>query len=210
MAKPPKKLTTVSYTVLGLLRLKPHSPYELAGQIKRLSVFWSSAESVVYEEPKNLVAHGLARASTEKAGKRSRTVYTITAGGKRELSRWFQEPTADPQIQFEAMLKVLFADASTKDDVLRAIETIRAWAEQTRANGEAISADYVDGEPPYPDRAHIVALTMAYQVSFVDAVRTWADWATTEVESWDGTGPQRDLDPVVFERVVKGAHPIAE
>ena len=64
MAKPPKKLTTVSFIVLGLLRLKPHSPYELARQIERLSVFWSSAESVVYEEPKNLVAHGLARAST--------------------------------------------------------------------------------------------------------------------------------------------------
>jgi len=210
MAKPPKKLTTVSFIVLGLLRLKPHSPYELARQIKRLSVFWSSAESVVYEEPKNLVARGLARATTETSGKRSRTVYTITAAGKRELARWFREPTVDPQIQFEAMLKVLFADATTKDDVLGAIETIRTWAGQTRTRGEAISADYVDGDPPYPDRAHIVALTMAYQVSFVDAVNNWADWATAQVEGWDGTGPQRHVDLDVFERIVKGDHPIAE
>ena len=208
MAKPPKKLTTVSYTILGLLRLKPHNPYELAQQIKRLAVFWSSAESVVYEEPKNLVAHGLAKAATDTDGARPRTVYSITAKGRRELTRWMSEPTSGPQIQFEAMLKVLFADASTKDDALGAIKAIREWTDQTRDNGEAISANYVDDEPPYPDRAHIVALTMAYQMTFVRAVHEWADWAEAQIEMWDGTGPQTDVDLSVFERVVEGDAPI--
>jgi PadR family transcriptional regulator AphA len=55
-----KKLTSVSYGILGLLGLRPHTPYELAQQFKRSGTFWASAESVVYNEPKTLVAHGLA------------------------------------------------------------------------------------------------------------------------------------------------------
>lgn len=207
MAKPPKRLTTVSYTILGLLRIKQHSPYELAHQVKRLAVFWSSAESVVYEEPKNLVAHGLAKAASEADGKRSRTVYSITAKGKRELARWMSEPTGGPQIQFEAMLKVLFADASTKDDALAAVKAVRQWTEQTQANGEEISSGYVDGDPPYPDRAHIVSLTMAYQMMFVRSVQQWAEWAENQIESWEGTGPQPEIDVAVFERVVRGDPP---
>lgn len=208
MARPTKKLTTVSHTILGLLGLTPHSPYELARQVRRLSVFWSSAESVVYEEPKNLVRHGLARAATQASGKRERTVYTITDAGRQELTRWLTTPSGDPQIQFEAMLKVLFADAGTTADVAAAIDGIRTWARQTRSDGEAISADYVDGSPPYPDRAHIVALTMAYQVSFVDAVLAWADWAEAQVATWEGTGRQPQPDLTVFEQVVAGRNPL--
>ena len=208
MARPTKKLTTVSHTVLGLLGLKSHSPYELARQVRRLSVFWSSAESVVYEEPKNLVRHGLARAATESSGKRTRTVYSITAAGRRELRRWMATPAGDPQIQFEAMLKVLFADAGDEADVRAAIDGIRSWARQTRSDGEAIATDYLQDTAPYPDRAHIVALTMAYQVSFVDAVLAWADWAEAQVATWEGTGRQPHPDLTVFEQVVAGRSPL--
>lgn len=209
MSKPPKKLTTVSYTILGLLGLKPHTPYELARQVERLAVFWSSAESVVYTEPKNLVAHGLARASAEATGGRSRTVYTITPAGRKALRAWMASLSGGPQVQFEAMLKVLFADAATKDELLAAIAAIDEWAAITRANGEAISANYLDGDPPYPDRAHIVALTMGYQIAFVRAVADWVTWARAQVEGWDGTGPQPTVDLTVFEQVVAGANPVA-
>ena len=208
MSKPTKKLTTVSYTVLGLLRLRPHTPYELAGQVRRLAVFWTSAESVVYTEPKNLVAHGLARAASQQNGKRSRTVYSITPAGERALAAWMTTPSGGPQVQFEAMLRVLFADAGTKAEVLAAVEAIAAWAAMTRANGEAISRDYVDGHPPYAERTHIVALTMAYQVLFVRAVQDWAAWATEQIERWDGTGAQPRVDLTVFERVIRGADPL--
>ena len=210
MAKPTKKLTTVSYTVLGLLRLRPHTPYELAGQVKRLAVFWTSAESVVYEEPKNLVAHGLAQATTEQNGKRSRTVYTITPAGERALSAWMSTPSGGPQIQFEAMLRVLFADAGTKAELLAAVDVIATWAAMTRANGEAISRDYLEDQAPYAGRTHIVALTMAYQMHFVRAVQDWAEWAARQIGGWDGTGTRPDVELEVFERVVRGEDPLGE
>lgn len=63
MAGRTKKLTSVSYGILGLLGLRPHTPYELAQQFRRSGTFWATAESVVYNEPETLVAHGLAGAA---------------------------------------------------------------------------------------------------------------------------------------------------
>jgi hypothetical protein len=117
--------------------------------------------------------------------------------------------TGGPQVQFEAMLKVLFADAATKDEVLAVVDAIGEWAAITRASGEAIAADYLDGEPPYPDRAHIVALTMGYQIAFVQAVQDWVAWARDQIERWDGTGAQPTVDLAVFEQVVAVQNPVA-
>jgi DNA-binding PadR family transcriptional regulator len=210
MSTSPKTLTTVSYEVLGLLALKPHSPYELARQVERLAVFWASAESVVYTEPKNLVAHGLARAATSANGRRARTVYSITPAGRRALRAWLASPTEGPRVQFEGMLKVLFAGAGTKTELLAAIDAIEKWAATTRIDGEGISTAYLHGNPPYPDRAHIVALTVGYQVAQVAAVQQWVAWARAQIDRWEGTGPQPTTDLRTFEEVVAGRNPVAD
>src|SRR5919198_1204279 len=55
MSRAPKRLTTTSYALLGLLALQPWSTYELAAQMDRgLSTFWPRARSNVYEELKKL------------------------------------------------------------------------------------------------------------------------------------------------------------
>ena len=75
--------TTTSYAILGLLAVKPWTTYELAQQMTRaLGHFWPRAESNLYEEPKKLVALGLARAAPDKVGKRPRTLYSITPKGR--------------------------------------------------------------------------------------------------------------------------------
>src|SRR5215813_6000700 len=104
-----KPLTTTSYALLGLLRLRPWTTYELAKQVQRgLGWFWPRAERKLYDEPKNLVAHGLARATEEHTGNRPRTVYAITPAGRKALRLWLGEPSAPPAFEFEAMVKVFF------------------------------------------------------------------------------------------------------
>jgi DNA-binding PadR family transcriptional regulator len=104
-------LTTTSYAILGLLAVKPWTTYELAQQMQRaLGQFWPRAESKLYEEPKKLVAHGLARASSEMVGKRPRTVYTITPKGRRALAAWVPTPGDGPTLEFEQLVKVFFAE----------------------------------------------------------------------------------------------------
>src|SRR4029453_3148449 len=67
-------LTTTSYAVLSLLAVRPMTTYELAKQMQRtLRDVWPRAESVIYEEPKRLVEHRLATASTDMVGRRAST-----------------------------------------------------------------------------------------------------------------------------------------
>lgn len=187
MAGRTKKLTSVSYGILGLLGLRPHTPYELAQQFRRSGTFWATAESVVYNEPKALVAHGLASAAAEANGGRRRTRYSITPAGRTELRRWLSDPATEPQFQFDAMMKILFSDLGDKDDLLGAIEAMRAWADRTQAGAAMITHDYTTGDEPYPDRAHIVGLTQTYRVGLAQMTRQWADWAEQQVRYWPDT-----------------------
>jgi DNA-binding PadR family transcriptional regulator len=99
-------LTTTSYAILGLLAIQPWSTYELAQQMERsLGRVWPRAQSKLYEEPKKLVAHGLAKASVEQVGQRPRTRYAITPKGRRALATWLREPGAGPVLEFEQLLK---------------------------------------------------------------------------------------------------------
>src|ERR1700754_5069373 len=109
---PNKQLTPTSSAILVLLATQPFATYELAQQMDRtVSWFWPRAASMVYEEPKKLVAAGLASARVTFTGKRRSTVYEITDAGREALRHSLDEPATGLRMQFEAMLKVAFADA---------------------------------------------------------------------------------------------------
>ena len=122
-----QRLTTTSYVILGLLSLRSWSTYELAQQMRRsLRYYWPRAESHIYEAPKRLVDHGLATASLEHAGRRRRTVYTITAKGRKALRAWLAEPGHGPLVEFEGLVKLLFAEGAGKSELLATLEIGRA------------------------------------------------------------------------------------
>src|SRR5258708_15347095 len=103
------ELTTTSYAILGLLALRPWTTYELAQQMDRaLGLFWPRTRSKLFEEPKKLVALGLARASSERVGKRPRTVYTITPKGRRALTAWVPQRGEGPVLEFEQLVRVVY------------------------------------------------------------------------------------------------------
>src|SRR3954451_11209192 len=101
---PASRLTTTSFALLCLLGVRPWSSYELTRQMDRtLGRMWPRATSKLYEEPKKLVLHGLARARTEQIGARTRTVYEITDPGRRALAAWMATPGAGPSLEFEGL-----------------------------------------------------------------------------------------------------------
>src|SRR6516165_1624307 len=97
-------LTTTSYAFLGLLAERPWTTYELAQQIQTsLHNFWPRSERQLYEQPKLLVAHGLATATRDKVGRRPRTVYRITPAGRRALKAWLAVPSTVCTFEYEAL-----------------------------------------------------------------------------------------------------------
>ena len=188
------KLTTTSYVMLGLLALKNWSTYELAQQMRRsIHFYWPRAESKIYEEPKKLVAHGFATATRGYAGKRPRTIYAITREGRKELRRWLAEPGKGPVVEFEGLVKVLFADQADRSALLATLASLRAEAEDARRHHVELATDLAETGGPFPERLHVNTLVFKLMWEQTQMVLRWIAWAEDEVADWpeDASLPER-------------------
>jgi len=178
--------TTTSFAVLGLLSVRSWTTYELAKQVQRsLNWFWPRAERKLYDEPKRLVADGLASAHREFTGQRPRTVYAITGDGRDALRQWLDSPSAPRSTEFEAMLKVFFADAGSLDQLAATVDAIEAGAVERIQ--DLVGMVENAGDSGFPERRHISALAIRLQYLQETAVLTWTRWARAQIAEWRST-----------------------
>jgi PadR family transcriptional regulator AphA len=192
MSDLPSPLPTTSYAILGMLALRPWSAYELTQQLRRsLDYCWRTAESVWYSEPKRLVRLGLATARRETAatGRRTRTVYAITAQGRELLSAWLASNPEPPRLQTETILRLLYADQGSTEDLLAAVRSLQQWAAGQAAAALPQIRGYLDEEHPTPfaPRLHIIALIARFHTNVIEQIALWAEQAEAEIRSWPGT-----------------------
>jgi PadR family transcriptional regulator AphA len=200
------RLTSTSYAVLGLLAVRSWSTYELTRQMDRsIGRMWPRAASKLYEEPKKLVALGLATGDTETVGRRPRTVYSITEEGRTALAAWLTEPGEGPGVEFEQLLKLSFADHGTREDAARTVAAARAWAEERNAVNRLVAAEYAAGEGPYQDRAAQTMLAGAFFTELYAMVARWADWAAEQVASWPEEPADATADPEELAAIARRA-----
>ena len=202
------RLTTTSYAILGLLSVQPWPAYELTSQMKRGMRFtWPRAETRIYQEPKNLVTQGLARARVEMNGRRSRTIYSITPRGRAALRRWLVEPSAPPQFECEALLKTTFADEGTKESLLATLRGLQAEAGSHYEQLGRQVEDYLATGGPFPERLHLIALIGKFIHEHLAQLERWARWAEAQVETWPDVGPasQVPIPREVFEEILQAA-----
>ena len=181
------QLSPTSFAILALLSIRPFTTYELAQQMDRtVSWFWPRAASIIYEEPKKLVTAGLATSQATFTGKRRGTVYQITDAGRVGLRDWLDTPAAGMRMEFEAMLKVAFADAGDINQLRAAVGEIREDAEARLAELLDRSTQYATNGGPFPDRLPIVAITGKLLMGQYEAVVRWARWAEDAIGQWTG------------------------
>lgn len=200
------RLNTTSYAVLALLAVKPWSTYELAKQMERsLSAVWPRVESVIYEEPRKLVAHALATATKEYTGRRASTVYAITDEGREALRSWLGEPGAGPALEFEALLKVAFADHGSLEGLRANLRSIRSMADARRLEAAERMREYQKTGGPFPHRLAVIALVARFHNEQAELLYRWAEWAEGEVRSWSGvtseTGARVPADAFWLDRI---------
>ena len=190
-----RPLTTTSYAVLGLLAVRPRSAYDLVRQIKRSNIrlIWPRAESKLYEEPKTLVAHGLATAGVARTGARRRSVYRITPRGRHALRQWLGEPGAGLLLEFESMVKVVYGDFGTKEQLLANIQRIRAGTVERASASLPLVRELAEVGPRFPERAHVIAVADRFLVDMLQTTLRWSEWAEHVVEQWSGTRQDRAM-----------------
>lgn len=180
-----KSLTTTSYALLGLLSIQPWSTYELAKQVERsLGWFWPRTERKIYDEAKRLVGSGHATAKHEPAGSRPRTVYKITAKGRRALRTWLDQPSAPPKLEAEALVRIFFADAGDLEQLRATLDELAATARENLDQLAELIAAADDPDYPFGARLHINAIAIRFQRDYHDMIANWAEWATDQTNSW--------------------------
>jgi DNA-binding PadR family transcriptional regulator len=187
----PPKMTTSSFAVLALLDLKPWAGYELTHQAQRsLRYAWPKSERLLYSEPKKLVELGFASVHREDNGKRSRNVYTITNDGREALSEWTSTRTQPPRLEIEALLRVLFADHGSREDLLGALDEFEADIGEHHEAIVELMRSYLDGGHPFPQRTHLSVLFATFQIEMFKSIERWIEFARDEIDEWPTT---RDL-----------------
>ena len=204
-------LTTTSYAILGLLAVKPWSTYELTQQMGRsLGHMWPRASSKLYEEPKKLVEHGLARATEDQVGRRPRTVYSITAKGRRALARWLQQPGDGPVLEWEQLVKVFFSDNGTKADALATLDAALDWAQSRSMQAAAVGHEYLEHGGPFPERGAQTNISVRFLIDFYALVADWASWAQTIIETWPDDPRDAVADESLFRENIERADAATE
>jgi primosomal protein N'' len=140
-------------------------------------------------------------------------VYRITPAGRRALAGWLESEPAPPQLEFEAVLRLFYADATTKEAILSTLAQTQDEIRQSYAEGMTLVHAWLAGEAPFPERLHISALVAAFTRDLLDLMLRWSEFAQHEIEQWprtDGLGAtQRTrqlLQRLADEQPVVDAH----
>ena len=171
---------------------------------RSLGRIWPRATSKLYEEPKKLVAHGLAQTWTEHVGRRQRTMYSITADGRQALAAWLQHPGDGPVLEFEQLLKVFFAENGTRADTLATLAAAQEWARARCEESWVVGRQYLDGHGPFGRLAEL-QLASRFITDFYRLVGEWSRWAATVVNAWPDDLRQARHDPAVVAETVRRA-----
>jgi DNA-binding PadR family transcriptional regulator len=205
----PSDLTTSSHAMLGMLAIRPWTTYELAQHMERgVGRLWPpSARSKAFNEPKRLAELGLVKATADTVGRRPRTVYRITAKGRRALKAWLDTPGEPTRLESEQLLKLFFAEHGTTDQARATVAAIAAWATEHAEENTAVARSYLDGTGPFPERAAVLTVVGKLMTDFVDTIANWADWAATVLDEWPDDPNDAEPDWTTLETIANRRPP---
>jgi len=182
------RITISSYAVLALLSLRPWTGYELTNQAQRsLRHAWPKSERLLYSEPKKLVELGYATTHKEQIGNRTRNVYEITDLGSDALKERTKTRTRPPHIEVEALLRLLFADHGSIEDLRGALDDLEDDIGTQHGAIVELMSSYLDGGHPFPERTHLSVLFATFQIEMFRSIERWIEFARTEIDEWPTT-----------------------
>jgi PadR family transcriptional regulator AphA len=172
------KLTPFSYVILVLVGESGAGPHDLIRMMRQGRIYWTAAESHFYAEPKRLAKLGLLSAHKEPGQTRERTVYELTAKGRKAVADWLAEPSGFIRIQNEPATRLLGADlARSESDVRKSLGAVRAEIDE-------LSEGLAEGErvvPTLPHRERYLRLNHDLSRRILNAFSDWLDEVEREL-----------------------------
>jgi DNA-binding PadR family transcriptional regulator len=133
--------------------------------------FWSGAGSHVLGTARRLADDGYLRTRREPAKTRPRTVYELTAKGRRAIRAWLAEPSSFPVIHHEAAIRLFASDLGDIEQVLASLQALRDELPRLQALVEF----HEQRADAIPHRTQALRLNHALARRLIDAHRAWID-----------------------------------
>lgn len=170
------KTPTSRYAILGMLSIAPMSGYDIKQVVEQsIAHFWTESYGRIYPVLRELEREKLARKKIERApGKPDRQVYSLTAAGKRELSRWLGEPAGPDPKRNELLLKLFFSRHLEPEKRLAHVAAAKARRVELLEVLEATEASLKAQPSKHPDLPYWL-ITLSYGKHTARAVIEWAD-----------------------------------
>jgi len=125
------ELSPTGYVILGMLRGRPRSGYEIKQAVDNSTgFFWAASYGQIYPELRKLAKVGLVEGESQPTGGRRRTVYRLTDAGQDELRRWLDRPPVRLELRDEGLLKLFFARAAGPGKALEIIDAKQRLVEE--------------------------------------------------------------------------------
>jgi PadR family transcriptional regulator AphA len=170
------ELTLFSYEILGLVGGGGAGAHDLRRMAQRGRILAWAGESQYYVEPKRLARLGYLSAHKEPGRTRERTVYTLTAKGRRALTDYARTPVAVTPVKSEALLRLLICDLVGEEVTRESLATLRDDIEdlQLRLDDSERTAKEL------PHRAKYLLLANAFLRGFLELHRELVDQVERE------------------------------
>jgi PadR family transcriptional regulator AphA len=173
------ELNATAKVLLGFIAARPRSGYEIK-QLVDLSTryFWAASYGRIYPELKRLEGEGLIAGADASQGARSRTVYKLTAKGRKVAEEWIASPPEVYELRDEGLLKLFFA-AAGPEAAIEILDAKQRLHEQKLAALRAVEpgalAAAAEGDP-FPN------LVRRYGVETSEWTIEWCERARAELE----------------------------
>ena len=167
----------LSYVILAAIGERGASTPELVDMASRGSMFWTSSPSQIYAEPKRLLALGWITSEKQPGKTRNRTMYRLTAGGRRALRNWLRQPSGFPKLQHEASIRLLAGDMIDDSEILASLQKLRRDIEEM----SAIVATNIARAPSLPHRTRYLLLQQDLGSRLLRAHTEWLDAVEREL-----------------------------
>ena len=174
------KHSNVAYVILGFLTKADHplSGYDIKQWVDTsVRYFFAASFGQIYPELKKLNEAGLIEGESNATGGRARTEYSITEAGRDELRKWLLQPETRLEMRDEAVLRIFFSGALTKQEKLAKLQQMRA----DRVNSfEALKAVHSLTQDQISE---MPGLVLDYGLGLHEYVIGWCDRAIEAVEN---------------------------
>jgi DNA-binding PadR family transcriptional regulator len=140
-------------------------------------LFWTGGGSHVLREARRLAGDGYLSTRTEPAKTRPRTVFELTAKGRKAMREWLATPSTYPRIQHEAAIRLFASDLGDTEHV---VESLRALREQL-PQLESLCDTFEERAQGIPHRTKAIVLELSLARRLIQAHREWIDEVEREI-----------------------------